>query len=178
VPRPAEDAAGSTTASHGKPLFNPVLWLLNRPQDLPSWLTLDSERVASLTVGRPDYETRQAAARQLAPLFAGYAEASEAARAQFIKSFANGTEGMGLSALADITELANHQQLVWPPSTMPYAATRSGARQPVAQGLPAPAHPRRRQFHRATGQGPAAGGGEGTRHSQAFGDESHRRPGP
>ena len=111
VPRPAEDAAGSATASHGKPLFNPVLWLLNRPQDLPSWLTLDSERVASLTVGRPDYETRQAAARQLAPLFAGYAEASEAARAQFIKSFANGTEGMGLSALADITELANHQQL-------------------------------------------------------------------
>ena len=88
-----------------------MLWLLNRPQDLPSWLTLDSERVASLTVGRPDYETRQAAARQLAPLFAGYAEASEAARAQFIKSFANGTEGMGLSALADITELANHQQL-------------------------------------------------------------------
>ncbi|WP_415033663.1 AAA family ATPase [Azonexus sp.] len=110
VPRPPAPEENAPAAP-GKPLFNPVLWLLNRPQDLPSWLTLDSERVASLTVGRPDYETRQAAARQLAPLFAGHAEASEAAREQFIKSFANGTEGMGLTALADITELANHQQL-------------------------------------------------------------------
>ncbi len=95
----------------GALLFNPVLWLMNRPQDLPSWFALDSERVASLIVARPDYETRAAAAAQLAPLFAGHAEATEAARAKFLKSFTDGTEGMSLSALADITELANRQQL-------------------------------------------------------------------
>ncbi len=95
----------------GLPLFNPVLWLLNRAQDLPSWLTLDSERVASLIIGKPDYEMREAAARQLAPLFSGYAEATEPARAQFVKNFSGGTEGMSLAALADITELASRQGL-------------------------------------------------------------------
>ncbi|AZP11062.1 AAA family ATPase [Undibacterium parvum] len=95
----------------GVPLFNPVLWLLNRAQDLPSWFTLDSERVASLLIAKPDFETRQAAAQQLAPLFAGYAEAGNDARAQFIKSFTEGSEGMSLTALSDITELADRQQL-------------------------------------------------------------------
>ncbi|MBI1891950.1 MAG: ATP-dependent Clp protease ATP-binding subunit [Burkholderiales bacterium] len=95
----------------GLPQFNPVLWMVNRMQDLPSWFTLDSERVASLVIGKPDYETRQAAAAQLAPLFAGYGEANEAARAQFIKNFTQGTEGMALTALSDITELAERQRL-------------------------------------------------------------------
>ena len=95
----------------GRPLFNPVFWLLNRPQDLPSWYALDSERVASLLVARPDYETRMAAARQLAPLFAGYGEATAEERDGFVKAFSDGTEGMTLSALADITELASRQNL-------------------------------------------------------------------
>ena len=95
----------------GSPLFNPVIWLLNRAQDLPSWFTLDSERVASLVIARPDYEMREAAARQLAPLFAGHAEATDAGRGQFVKQFSSGTEGMTLSALADITELASRQAL-------------------------------------------------------------------
>jgi hypothetical protein len=93
----------------GLPLFNPVLWLVNRPQDLPSWFTLDSDRVASLIIGKPDYETREAAARQLAPLFAGFTEASASARSEFVRTFTEGTEGMSLSALSDITELASRQ---------------------------------------------------------------------
>jgi ATP-dependent Clp protease ATP-binding subunit ClpB len=95
----------------GAPLYNPVLWLVNRPQDLPSWFALDSERVASLVIGKPDYETRQAAAQQLAPLFAGYADAPAPARAQFLKAFTESTEGMTLTALSDITELADRQKL-------------------------------------------------------------------
>lgn len=95
----------------GVPLFNPVIWLLNRAQDLPSWLTLDSERVATLVIPRPDYEMRMAAAQQLAPLFTGFAQAEPPARERFLKSFADGTEGMTLSALADITQLAGRDQL-------------------------------------------------------------------
>ena len=99
------------TASSGKPLYNPVLWLVNRPQDLPSWFTLDSERIASLIIGKPDYEMRQATALQLAPLFAGYAEAAAPAREKFIKRYADETEGMTLNALSDITELAERSGL-------------------------------------------------------------------
>ncbi len=95
----------------GKPQYNPVLWLVNRAQDLPSWFTLDSERVASLVISKPEYETRQAAAAQLAPLFLGFTEAAAPAREQFVKNFAEGTEGMSLTALSDITELADRRQL-------------------------------------------------------------------
>ncbi len=95
----------------GSPQYNPVLWLLNRAQDLPSWFTLDSERVASLIIGKPDFETRQAAATQLAPLFQGFAEAPASARDQFVKNFTEGTEGLTLTALTDITELADRAHL-------------------------------------------------------------------
>jgi energy-coupling factor transporter ATP-binding protein EcfA2 len=95
----------------GLPAFNPLLWLVNRAQDLPSWFTLDSERVASLIIGKPDYESRQAAATLLAPLFGGYVAAAAAERDKFVKSFTDGTEGMTLAALSDITELASRQGL-------------------------------------------------------------------
>ena len=95
----------------GSPQYNPVLWLLNRAQDLPSWFTLDSERVASLIIGKPDFETRQAAATQLAPLFQGFAEAPTPVREQFVKNFTEGTEGLTLTALSDITELADRAHL-------------------------------------------------------------------
>jgi hypothetical protein len=103
-------AAPVVPVSGGLPLFNPVLWLVNRAQDLPSWFALDSERVASTIIGKPDFEMRQAAATQLAPLFAGFEAGNEAQRSQFVKKFAEGSEGMSLSALADITELAERQR--------------------------------------------------------------------
>ncbi|MFZ6741656.1 AAA family ATPase [Undibacterium sp. JH2W] len=95
----------------GLPQYNPILWLVNRAQDLPSWFTLDSERIATLHINKPDFEMRQAAAQQLAPLFAGFADAQANVRTQFVKTFTEGTDGMSLSALADITELADRQKL-------------------------------------------------------------------
>lgn len=97
--------------SGGRPAFNPVLWLSNRAQDLPSWFSLDSERVASLVIAKPDYETRMEAARLLAPLFNGFNEATPAQKTKFLASFTDGTEGMTLSALSDITEIASRQEL-------------------------------------------------------------------
>ncbi|MFO1315510.1 MAG: AAA family ATPase [Burkholderiales bacterium] len=93
----------------GKARFNPVLWLVNRGQDLPSWLTLDSPRVAVLSLALPDYETRLAAAQHLSNLFAGYEEGAEDARAKFAKDFAQMTDGLPLVALADIAQLADRQ---------------------------------------------------------------------
>ncbi len=95
------------SSSTGKARFNPVLWLVNRGQDLPSWLALDSTRVAVLNVGLPDYETRLAAASHLGNLFAGYEEGSDEARAKFGRDFSQRTDGLPLVALADIAQLAD-----------------------------------------------------------------------
>ena len=93
----------------GKARFNPVLWLVNRGQDLPSWLSLDSPRIALLTLGLPDYETRLEAARHLGNLFPGHEEAVDDARAKFARDFAQLTDGLPLGALADIAQLADRQ---------------------------------------------------------------------
>ena len=104
-------SAPQSPPDSGQPAFNPILWLLNRAQDLPSWFTLDSERVANLIVSKPDYETRQAAARLLAPLFGGFSEADAAQRTKFLQVFTDSTDGMTLTALSDICEIAARQNL-------------------------------------------------------------------
>jgi hypothetical protein len=91
--------------------FNPVVWLLNRPQDIPSWLTLDSARIASLPIAPPDYETRKTAADILGKLFDGYASSDEAARTKFCARFAELTEGLSLMALGDIAQLARRKAM-------------------------------------------------------------------
>ncbi len=93
------------------PLFNPVVWLLNRAQDVPSWFVLDSERISSQTIGRPDYEMRAKAAELLAPLFAGHEGSTDAERSGFVKAFADATDGMTLASMSDITQLAGQQHI-------------------------------------------------------------------
>jgi hypothetical protein len=98
-------------SANGKARFNPVLWLVNRAQDLPSWLTLDSTRVSVLSIGLPDFETRIEAARQLGPLFEGYDKAGEGERQKFAQTLAKMTDGLPLVALSDIAQLADRQAI-------------------------------------------------------------------
>ncbi len=106
VPKGADVASPS-----GKARFNPVLWLVNRAQDLPSWLTLDSTRVSVLTIGLPDFETRLEAARHLGGLFGGYDIGADSEQRKFAQTFAKLTDGLPLVALADIAQLADRQSI-------------------------------------------------------------------
>ncbi len=109
IAHPIVPKGADITTATGKAHFNPVLWLVNRMQDLPSWLSLDSTRVAMLSIGLPDYETREEAARHLGDLFAGFDDADVEARAKFARDFSQRTDGLPLVALADIAQLADRQ---------------------------------------------------------------------
>ena len=101
---------GADIASpNGKARFNPILWLVNRGQDLPSWLALDSTRVAVLSLGLPDYETRYEAAKHLGNLFPDYEQGDGESHDKFARDFAQMTDGLPLVALADIAQLADRQ---------------------------------------------------------------------
>ncbi len=104
---PVVPKGADITTPVGKARFNPVLWLVNRAQDLPSWLVLDSTRVAMLDLGLPDYETRHAAARSLGNLFAGFEGGDAEAQAKFAREFAQRTDGLPLVAMSDIAQLAD-----------------------------------------------------------------------
>ncbi len=109
VAHPIVPNGADISTSAGKARFNPVLWLVNRVQDLPSWLSLDSTRVATLSIGLPDYETREESARHLGGIFPGYEHADEEARTRFARTFAQLTDGLPLVALADVAQLADRQ---------------------------------------------------------------------
>jgi energy-coupling factor transporter ATP-binding protein EcfA2 len=115
VGRPAvvADVANPTTTGAGsdKPRFNPVLWLLNRPQDLPSWFALDNVRVESLHVALPDFESRVAAASSYFTLFRETETASAEEQRTFARTFALATEGLPLTALSDTAQLADRQNI-------------------------------------------------------------------
>ncbi|MBK8768467.1 MAG: ATP-dependent Clp protease ATP-binding subunit [Burkholderiaceae bacterium] len=87
-----------------KPLFNPVIWLVNRPNDLPYWLTVDNERVHSIPVALPDAETRKRAAQVLYPLIPECRR--DIAIDAFAASLVNLTDNMSVNALRDIVSLA------------------------------------------------------------------------
>ncbi len=111
IPRPQAGAAAEAAADARMPLFNPVIWLVNREQDLPSWFLLDSERLTTHVIPRPDYQTRLAAAEVFAPLMAGHEEAAADARAQYLRTFADNTDGMTLASMGDIVQLASQSVL-------------------------------------------------------------------
>jgi energy-coupling factor transporter ATP-binding protein EcfA2 len=102
-------AAASPELGGEKPRFNPVLWLLNRPQDLPSWFALDNVRVESLNVSLPDFETRVAAAQSYFTLFRQAKTAGPEEKEKFARAFALATEGLPLTALSDAAQLADRQ---------------------------------------------------------------------
>lgn len=92
----------SDGSSVGAPLFNPIVWLLNRAQDIPSWYRIDSERTSAIVVQTPAYEIRHAAAEVLAPLYLRFSDSNEAQRSAFATQFANETDGMSLQTMVDI----------------------------------------------------------------------------
>jgi hypothetical protein len=99
----------STSTVQSRPIFNPCFWLLNRGQDIPSWFSLDSERIASISVVRPEYEVRLSAASVLATQFRNSEGASTESLSKFALDFAEGTDGMSLQAMVDISQLAKIQ---------------------------------------------------------------------
>jgi hypothetical protein len=104
------------------PLYNPVIWLVQREGDLPAWLTADNERIRSISVPRPDFGDRRETAALLVRSFpvtgagagtgARDAPDSDAAtREEVTNSFAELSEGLTLQAMIEVTRLGRERGL-------------------------------------------------------------------
>ena len=94
----------SADGTVGTQLFNPVIWLANRPNDLPYWLTVDSERFRSIPIPLPDTDTRHRVATVNWP---GVLLKGDTKPESFARELANLTHNMSLIALRDIVSLSN-----------------------------------------------------------------------
>ncbi|GAA1561882.1 AAA family ATPase [Actinomadura kijaniata] len=94
-----------------KPLYNPILWMVERPGDLPPWLTADNENVREITIPRPHLGDRQETARLLARAF-GVADAdADKAAAAAIDAFAEQADGLTLQSMIEVTRLAKERSV-------------------------------------------------------------------
>ena len=93
----------------GRARFNPIFWVVDEPNDLPAWLTLRNERIRTQSIPKPDIDTRLRAASVLVGSLTGFNETPEIKRNEIIHDFARSTEGLTLSAMVSITQLARDQ---------------------------------------------------------------------
>ncbi|MFF5260668.1 AAA family ATPase [Actinomadura viridis] len=99
------------TGPRPKPLYNPVVWLVERPGDLPPWLTADNENVREITIPRPHLGDRQETARLLARAFGVSDVGGDQAAAAACDAFAEQADGLTLQSMIEVTRLAKERNV-------------------------------------------------------------------
>ncbi|MBC6457497.1 AAA family ATPase [Actinomadura sp. HBU206391] len=94
-----------------KPLYNPVLWLVERPGDLPPWLTTHNENIREITVPRPHLGDRQETARLLARAFGVTNASADPRAAEACDAFAEQADGLTLQSMIEVTRLAKERNV-------------------------------------------------------------------
>ncbi|MQY03871.1 AAA family ATPase [Actinomadura macrotermitis] len=99
------------TGARPKPLYNPVLWLVERPGDLPPWLTADNENIREITIPRPHLGDRQETARLLARAFGISDVEADPAACTACDAFAEQADGLTLQSMIEVTRLAKERNV-------------------------------------------------------------------
>ncbi|GLZ09979.1 chaperone [Actinomadura sp. NBRC 104425] len=94
-----------------KPLYNPVIWLVERPGDLPPWLTADNDNIREITIPRPHLGDRQETARLLARAFGISDVDADQAAAEACDAFAEQADGLTLQSMIEVTRLAKERNV-------------------------------------------------------------------
>ncbi|GAB3690001.1 AAA family ATPase [Actinocorallia lasiicapitis] len=93
-----------------KPFHNPIIWLVERPGDLPAWLSSDNDSIREIVLPRPHLGDRQTTARLLARAFAVDPETDDAA-ADACNAFAEQADGLTLQSMIEVTRLAKERNV-------------------------------------------------------------------
>ncbi|MER8369024.1 AAA family ATPase [Mesorhizobium sp. M1378] len=91
------------------PLFNTVVWILDKEGDLPDWLTIDNPRLRHIPVSNPDRGARRALAPSLVRSLPGAREAAADILRAAESDLVDNTEGLLLMDLNAIAQLARSE---------------------------------------------------------------------
>lgn len=93
------------------PLFNTVIWLVDKEGDLPDWLIIDNPRVRHIPVSRPDRNARRAVVPSLLRILSGGRDGDPEVLREAEDDLVDGTEGLLLLDLQAIAELGRVEGL-------------------------------------------------------------------
>ena len=99
------------TSKMAAALFNPVIWMCDKENDLPDWLVLNNPRLRAITLPKPDHIIRGALVSQLTSGLPGFKEASEQKRKQLHEVFNEQTEGLYLTDVIAVAQLCRREKL-------------------------------------------------------------------
>ena len=91
--------------------YNPIIWLIDRPNDLPDWFTIGNETIRSLAVSLPDLEERFALAQTTLLSFSDIASLSADECRRDLEQLALESDGMTLRSILAISELAHAEDI-------------------------------------------------------------------
>jgi ATP-dependent Clp protease ATP-binding subunit ClpA len=94
-----------------KPFYNPILWLVERPGDLPAWMSSDNDAIREITIPRPHLGDRQVTARLLARAFGVTDPAADPAAEDACDAFAEQADGLTLQSMIEVTRLAKERNV-------------------------------------------------------------------
>jgi len=93
------------------PRYNPVIWILDKENDLPAWFALDNQRLRVLPLPKPDHEIRRRIAESVSPMIAGYNDMEESRREEMISIFVSQTSGLFAEEIVSIGQLARKEEI-------------------------------------------------------------------
>ena len=95
----------------GRPVFNPIVWLVDQANDLPAWFVVGNDRIRTVVADMPDQQARLAVAERLARDLPGVDAMSEEDRSSAAGAFASLTDGLTVRAMMQIRTMARAQDL-------------------------------------------------------------------
>ena len=98
----------------GKPSYNPLVLLVERIQDLPSWFMVGNARIREVAIPLPDYDTRLAAARRSVRRLKDFAAQNAQVQSRTAEIVAEQTSGLPLRAIDQIVNLSRRYDLPMP----------------------------------------------------------------
>jgi ATP-dependent Clp protease ATP-binding subunit ClpB len=90
---------------NGTPFYNPVFWAISKRDDLPVWYGADNQKIITLDIEKPGYDARVTAAKLMLNRIHDY-DTKSTQIDQYIKIFADLSEGLNLRDMQDIISLA------------------------------------------------------------------------
>lgn len=93
------------------PRFNPIMWILDKENDLPAWFALENQKIRVLPLPRPDYEIRRRIVESIAPKMIGFDDMDENRRRENLSIFVSQTRGLFAEEIVSIVQLARKEEL-------------------------------------------------------------------
>ncbi len=93
------------------PFYSPLLWIIDKENDLPVWYGLSNAKLRSLPIPKPDHDLRSYIISSAVSKVEGYEASSDEQKRENVQLFISQTAGLFASELIAIIQLAKREGL-------------------------------------------------------------------